>query len=141
MKTIFIALVTAVATFLGTTLYYDYNTANPTVHIGDYSYTVNPMALSVEVEGEDGGYSVQFLSEADMNKFLSDISFYGLGTDAEYVIDMIKTNSEIVISDTTGEVSLEVRDDGDNVMVTVDYEYIKSGVQVGDWSTLTPSKF
>lgn len=139
MKTIFIALVTAVATFLGTTLYYDYNTANPTVHIGDYSYTVNPMALSVEVEGEDGGYSAQFFSEADMNGFLNNIT--SSNGEVTYLIDLIENNSEIVIDDATGNVSLEVRDDSDNVIVTVNYVHLESGVDVGPWSTLTPSKF
>lgn len=126
MKTIFIALVTAVATFLGTTLYYDYNTANPTVHIGDYSYTINPMTLTIE-------------AEADMNGFLNNIT--SSNGEVAYLIDLIENNSEIVIDDVTGNVSLEVRDDSDNVIVTVNYVHLESGVDVGPWSTLTPSKF
>lgn len=139
MKTIFIALVTAVATFLGTTLYYDYNTANPTVHIGDYSYTINPMTLTIEAEAEDDGYSAQFFSEADMNGFLNNIT--SSNGEVAYLIDLIENNSEIVIDDATGNVSLEVRDDSDNVIVTVNYVHLESGVDVGPWSTLTPSKF
>lgn len=139
MKTIFIALVTAVATFLGTTLYYDYNTANPTVHIGDYSYTINPMTLTIEAEAEDDGYSAQFFSEADMNGFLNNIT--SSNGEVAYLIDLIENNSEIVIDDVTGNVSLEVRDDSDNVIVTVNYVHLESGVDVGPWSTLTPSKF